>query len=157
MDPTQDAAFRIFSSFLGTFAAVRLLTHGIRHNWLPLGNIVLGSAKGKGLHVHHLVWGIIALLTSGYASLTTDSEDWRLRLSVLYGFGAALTFDEFSLWLRLTDDYWDTEGRLSIDAVIILSTLFGLGFGFTEFWSAYAKRLRLASAGFGKAGNRRST
>jgi hypothetical protein len=39
--------------------------------------------------------------------------------------GAALTLDEFALWLRLDDVYWGPEGRRSVDAVL-LATLVGL-------------------------------
>src|SRR5919108_703733 len=35
--------------------------------------------------------------------------------SILYGAGAALTLDEFSLWLRFNPDaYWGPQGRISI-------------------------------------------
>jgi len=44
---------------------------------------------------------------------------------VLFGMGAALTLDEFALWLRLDDVYWGPEGRRSVDAVL-LATLVGL-------------------------------
>jgi hypothetical protein len=42
--------------------------------------------------------------------------------------GAALTLDEFALWLNLDPDaYWTREGRLSIDAVILFGALLGVG------------------------------
>src|SRR5262249_36772256 len=44
--------------------------------------------------------------------------------------GAALTLDEFALWLYLKDVYWMEEGRASIDAVILafmLGTVVALG------------------------------
>ena len=41
----------------------------------------------------------------------------------LYGVAAALTLDEFALWLDLQDDYWDKQGRKSIDAVAIFGGL----------------------------------
>ena len=40
-------------------------------------------------------------------------------LAVLFGAGAALTLDEFALWLHLEDVYWSREGRSSVDAVLI--------------------------------------
>jgi hypothetical protein len=40
-------------------------------------------------------------------------------LAVLSGVGAALTLDEFALWLRLDDVYWSREGRSSVDAVLV--------------------------------------
>ena len=43
-----------------------------------------------------------------------------------YGAGSALTLDEFALWLNLQDDYWTTEGRESIDAVVLFGTLLAI-------------------------------
>jgi hypothetical protein len=40
-------------------------------------------------------------------------------MAILYGAGAALTLDEFALWLNLRDVYWSAEGRSSIDAIIL--------------------------------------
>ena len=40
--------------------------------------------------------------------------------------GAALTLDEFALWLNLEDDYWTAQGRESIDAVVIFGSLLSL-------------------------------
>ena len=41
-------------------------------------------------------------------------------LALSYGMGAALTLDEFALWLNLDAlAYWSKQGRESIDAVIL--------------------------------------
>jgi hypothetical protein len=49
-------------------------------------------------------------------------------MAVSYGVGAALTLDEFSLWLSLDPNaYWSHEGRLSIDAVILFGSLLASG------------------------------
>ena len=49
-------------------------------------------------------------------------------MSVSYGVGAALTLDEFSLWLNLDpNDYWSREGRISIDAVILFGGILAVG------------------------------
>ena len=49
-------------------------------------------------------------------------------MAVSYGVGAALTLDEFALWLNLEPDaYWTREGRLSIDAVIIFGAMLAVG------------------------------
>ena len=37
-------------------------------------------------------------------------------MALLYGAGAAMTLDEFALWLNLQDVYWAREGRESVDA-----------------------------------------
>ena len=132
--PDEEINFRVLSSFLATFVTVRLITHGIRGNWLPLKNVELGGKGGGQLHIHHLVWGILSLTGCGYLGLLRTGLTWRRRLAPVYGAGVALTFDEFALWLRLEDDYWSSEGRASVDAVIVLSALFGLAVASPLFW-----------------------
>ena len=49
-------------------------------------------------------------------------------MSVSYGVGAALTLDEFAIWLDLDPDaYWARNGRLSIDAIILFGSLLAVG------------------------------
>ena len=110
-------------SFLVTFIAVRLLVASITHHIGPFGYVEMG-----GRHIHHLVWGILLLLITGYAELAevgTGSSSVSILLGRLlalaYGAGAALTLDEFALWLNLDPlAYWSREGRESIDAVVFL-------------------------------------
>ncbi len=128
---------RVLTAFVATFSTVRIITHGIRNHWLPLGNIVLGGGKkqdGEPLHIHHMVWGILALTGCGYAALLQTDLRWRRRLAPVYGAGVALTYDEFALWLHLADDYWTKQGRDSVDAVVLLSALFGLASASPLFW-----------------------
>jgi len=129
---------RVLTAFLATFGTVRLITHGIRNHWLPLGNIVLGGGGNKAgkqpLHIHHMVWGILALTGCGYAGLLQTDLRWRRRVAPLYGAGVALTYDEFALWLHLEDDYWSKQGRDSVDAVVLLSALFGIAAASPLFW-----------------------
>src|ERR1700733_1182898 len=96
-------------SFFITFLAVRLLVASITHHIGPFGYVEMG-----GHHIHHLVWGILLLLICGYAELAdggTGDTPVQILLSRLlalsYGIGAALTLDEFALWLNLdAADYW---------------------------------------------------
>jgi len=39
---------------------------------------------------------------------------------------SALTLDEFALWLTFRDVYWQREGRLSIDAVLLFGSLLSI-------------------------------
>jgi hypothetical protein len=88
-----------------------------------------------GRHIHHLVWGIFLLLICGYADLTEvgahDSEFSILLsrlLALSYGVGAALTLDEFALWLNLDAmAYWSRQGRESIDAIVLFGALLSIG------------------------------
>jgi hypothetical protein len=64
--------------------------------------------------------------------LPTDGQP---RPSIGFGGGAALTLDEFALWLNLEDDYWTKQGRESIDAVALFGALLALsvlGKGFAK-------------------------
>jgi hypothetical protein len=116
-------------SFFVTFLGVRLLVVCITHHIGPFGWVMMG-----GRHIHHLVWGILILLAVGYAwlgdlgsgSSPTDIFFSRL-LALMYGVGAALTLDEFALWLNLRDVYWAREGRSSIDACVLFGSLLAMG------------------------------
>jgi hypothetical protein len=112
-------------SFFTTFAAVRVITHAIRAERGPFKNITPG-----GRHIHHMTFGITGLLTVGYLWLLEIGvkEDRRSSrvTSLIYGSGAALTLDEFALWLNLEDDYWTKQGRESIDAVVLFGSLLSL-------------------------------
>jgi hypothetical protein len=58
-------------------------------------------------------------------------------MSVSYGVGAALTLDEFSLWLNLEPNaYWSRAGRLSIDAVILFGGILAVGAWGAPFFRA---------------------
>ncbi|MGC2191033.1 MAG: hypothetical protein WA751_01725 [Candidatus Dormiibacterota bacterium] len=135
--PDEDINIRVLTAFVATFSTVRIITHGIRNHWLPLGNIVLGGhgkKEGQPLHIHHMVWGILALTGCGYAALLQTDLRWRRRLAPVYGAGVALTYDEFALWLHLEDDYWTKQGRDSVDAVVLRSALFGRASASPLFW-----------------------
>ncbi len=134
--PDEDINMRVLAAFLATFATVRMITHGIRNHWLPLDNIVLGGRRrgGDGLHIHHMVFGILALTGCGYGALVQTQMPWRRRIASVYGAGVALTYDEFVLWLHLKDEYWAKQGRDSIDAVVVLSAAFGLAAASPLFW-----------------------
>jgi hypothetical protein len=112
-------------SFFLTFAGVRAVVFAVLHQIPPFHFIDHG-----GHHIHHLVFGIIILLLVGYgwlADIGTGADDSSILLSrlmsILYGVGAALTLDEFALWLNLEDVYWSPQGRSSIDAVILFGAL----------------------------------
>jgi hypothetical protein len=125
-------------SFFLTFAGVRAVVFAVLHQIPPFHFI-----EHDGRHIHHLVFGIIILLGVGYgwlADIGTGQDDTSLLLSrlmsILYGVGAALTLDEFALWLNLKDVYWSPEGRSSIDAVILFGSLLAAGsWGFPLFRS----------------------
>ena len=81
------------------------------------------------------------LVEVGSGSETSSIFASRL-MSVLYGAGAALTLDEFALWLNLEDVYWARQGRESIDAIVLFGTLLLIAFWGGGFFRADADELR---------------
>ena len=131
VDTGREPQFLFFVAFLVSWGFIRTSAHLIRAqvSWWP-GNVEVG-----GTHIHHLVWGILLLLVSGWIGVTVAPESpWHEILAVLFGIGAGLTLDEFALWLNLRDVYWEKEGRRSIDAVIVAAMLTGFVLvGFTAW------------------------
>jgi hypothetical protein len=123
---------RLFLASVGFFISVgvvRGITVAIHNNFGPFHNI---SVHGR--HIHHLVWGILLLLLVGYCWLaevgtgSADSSPWIGRLtSLLYGVAAALTLDEFALWLNLSDVYWQRQGRESYEAMGLFGGILAIG------------------------------
>ena len=129
-------------SFFLTFAGVRAVVYGVVHNIPPFHFVQVG-----GRHIHHLVFGIIILLLVGYGWLCevgngSDRSSIFVgrMMSILYGVGAALTLDEFALWLNLRDVYWAREGRSSIDAVILFGALLAAGAWGAPLWNWTRKK-----------------
>jgi len=121
----RERLFLASIGFLVTFGVVRGITHLIRAGVGPFHNVTSG-----GLHIHHLVWGILILILVGYVWLIEQGvgSNWIASVTaILFGVGAALTLDEFALWLNLQDVYWTGTGRESIDAVIIFISLLSVG------------------------------
>jgi hypothetical protein len=129
-------------SFFLTFAIVRGMVYCIRHQIPPFHYIIM-----SGRHIHHLVPGILLLLAVGFGWLCefgtgsdSSSRFASALMSFLYGVGAALTLDEFALWLNLRDVYFVREGRSSIDAVILFGSLLAIGGWGAPLFAALAKR-----------------
>jgi hypothetical protein len=121
----RERLFLASLGFLATFGIVRGITHLIRAGVGPFHNVSSG-----GLHIHHLVWGILLLLAVGYLWLIEAGvgSTWVAGLTAIaYGVGAALTLVEFALWLNLQDVYWQGAGRESIDAIVLFGALLSVG------------------------------
>src|ERR1035438_2946363 len=145
-DRPRQRMFIASVAFVITFVGVRVLVELIRRNVGPFQWVL-----GGGTHIHHWVWGILILLLVVYGWLldlgrnhTPLSIFFGRLMSVSYGVGAALTLDEFALWLNLDPEaYWSHAGRLSIDAVIVFGSILGAGAwgapffrGLQRIWSA---------------------
>jgi len=113
--------FNIFFYFLITFITVRVLVY-----IFPALHLFI-----RGIHVHHLNYGIVLLVIVGYWSLVNQNNKNILKIAKIYGIGIGLTFDEFGMWFLLEDNY---SVRLSYDAIIIILILFINIIYFNNFW-----------------------
>lgn len=128
-DPSRYALLWLLGAFILTTAMTRTATRYIRHRSDRAESYLRETAKPgvfrdiviAGIHVHHQVWGILTCLFTGLLLITyTPQQGVMLNaLAAAFGFGAALTLDEFAMWLHLEDVYWKEEGRTSISALIV--------------------------------------
>jgi hypothetical protein len=116
----------LFAAFLVSFLFIRTSARLMRSPKVPWWP---GSVTTEGgLHIHHLVFGIVLMLIGGTAGFALDESQapWIELAAAAFGIGAGLTFDEFALWVHLEDVYWSDEGRQSVDAAVIAIAFVGL-------------------------------
>jgi hypothetical protein len=138
---------RLFLAAVGFFTAVlvvRGITLAIRNNIGPFHHVEM-----RGRHIHHLVWGILLLLTVSYGWLlgigngSEQSRAWMGRLMcLLFGVASALTLDEFALWLNLRDVYWEREGRESFEALGLFGGLLTIGIAGKPFFAGIVREIK---------------
>jgi hypothetical protein len=117
--------FLVLVGLIGSFGFIRVsarLMRSPRVAWWP-GSVVSDS----GVHLHHLVWGIVLMMVAGTISFAGFAVSPIYEIcAALFGVGMGLTIDEFALWIHLDDVYWAREGRRSIDAAVIAAGTLGL-------------------------------
>ena len=110
--------FLVLAGLVISFGFIRLSTRLMRSPkvpWWP-GSVVSES----GVHVHHLVFGIVLMMLAGTISFAGFAVSPIYEICAFaFGVGIGLTIDEFALWLYLDDVYWAKQGRSSIDATVI--------------------------------------
>jgi hypothetical protein len=112
-------ARRALFSFIITFVLARVFVFLIMAKAMPNMYCFV-----QGTHVHHLNYGIFLLsATAGYSVFRRPTGRKAEITALCYGVAMGLTFDEFGMWLHLGGSYWQ---RASVDAVIVVSALFGL-------------------------------
>ena len=120
----RELLFWVFVGVVGSFLFIRFSTRMIRAQvkWWP-GNVTPG-----GMHLHHVVFGLVFLLIGGIGNfaLRGEGRPFRELLALLFGIGVGLVLDEFALILHLEDVYWSEEGRRSLDAVLLSVLLIAL-------------------------------
>lgn len=130
--------------FFVTFAVARSMAYAAYRNVGPVHYVYIA-----GTHIHHLVWGILLLIAVGFCWLIEVGTGARATslfasrlMSLLYGVGAALTLDEFALWLNVQEGvYWTRRDFLSLDAVILFGAVLLIGIWGRDFLKAVSVEL----------------
>ncbi len=145
-DPWRERLFLSSAGFLGAFGTARAITHAVKSDRIPIGNI-----QESGREIHHCVFGICGLLGVGLSwnAMLGSGASERSRAgsratSLIYGAASALTLDEFALWLDMDpDEYWARDGRKSVDAAVLFGSVLSLAAWGGPFFRDMAKqRLR---------------
>jgi hypothetical protein len=125
LSPRRERAMFATLGFVVALAVTRGVTTALHYRGAgPNGGIVI-----DGVHVHHLVFGIVGLLIVGYGWLLLfglQPEPSRRAFrwtAIIYGAASALVLDEFALWLNLKDVYWQHQGRESVEALALFAGL----------------------------------
>ena len=94
-----------------------------------------------GTHVHHFTYGVFVLSIIGFIAITTD-QGRRLQAFV-YGIGIALAFDEFGMWVRLTDRYniEASEDAIAWIFAFLVFLVYGIGI-IRRAWPLMRKTIR---------------
>ncbi|SDC21816.1 hypothetical protein [Streptomyces prasinopilosus] len=130
VEPGKLPLLLALASFVLTFLAPRTVTRLIRAGKGPFGNVETG-----GLHIHHVVPGVILTVVGGFGAVAGGLHGFGPALgAVVFGVGAGLVLDEFALILHLDDVYWTEAGRQSVEVVVLTAALVGLVLaGFSPF------------------------
>ncbi len=109
-------------AFLITFVLTRLYTRLARiRGW--------GSGSVHGVHLHHMVVGIVIVLLAGLAAVASGpdtSGHGRDLIGIFFGVGAALLLDEFALFSPLGIHEEGVSGRWAAFGVIALNCALAL-------------------------------
>ncbi|MBL1087187.1 hypothetical protein JK359_35355 [Streptomyces actinomycinicus] len=144
IEPGKLPLLLALAAFVGTFVVTRVITRLIRAGKGPFGNV-----KAGGLHIHHVVPGVVLTVVGGFGAVASERHGVGAAVSaVLFGMGAGLVLDEFALILHLHDVYWSEEGRKSVEVVVLTAALVGLLLaGFAPFGVNDLSQQELADRG----------
>jgi hypothetical protein len=119
-------SFIILVSFLITFVVSRAVIWLIDAGKFPDLYVYIGET-----HVHHLNLGIFLLAATGYLSIAIRNVKYPNLMAIIFGIGLGLTFDEFALWLFLSNNYY---ARISYEAIITITLVLLNAIFFSDLW-----------------------
>ncbi|OGN05454.1 MAG: hypothetical protein A3B99_01275 [Candidatus Yanofskybacteria bacterium RIFCSPHIGHO2_02_FULL_44_12b] len=105
--------FPITVAFLLTFVGARVFSRTLPDFYI----------LWAGIHVHHFVYGFLVVMVSGYLALVFNGPRAKYWIALLHGLGLGLAFDEFGMWINLTED---DPARLSYNGLVMVLAIVGI-------------------------------
>jgi len=138
--------FWMLVGFIASLGAARLTVFFILHFHLEqqLFALVRSPNDPNPMHVHHFNYGLVLIGLSGLAALFPLGRRALRVLSLAFGCGCGLVFDEFALFWNLNPEYAQTASLVAAAAAGAL--LVQLAY-FRRFWGAIARRACLSAKG----------
>jgi CRP-like cAMP-binding protein len=138
VDRGSEPPFWMLVGFLVGLCGARLVVHLILKYKLErqLFALVKG-ADPNPVHIHHFNYGLVVVGVVGAVALSAAGRKSLRTLSLLFGLGCGLIFDEFALFWNLNPDYSQSSSLIS--AAIAVIALLQLTY-FRRFWLALLSR-----------------
>ena len=138
VDQGSEPPFWMLLGFVAGLCGARLVVYLILKYKLEKHFFVLVAGQDANpMHIHHFNYGLILVGVTGLLALSPHGRRSLRALSLTFGLGCGLVFDEFALFWNLNPDY--SQGSSLISAGIALVALIQLAF-FRRFWIALAGR-----------------
>ncbi len=77
-----------------------------------------------GMRIHHYVFGIFILTVAGYLALLFKGRRATFAISLLYGLGVGLTFDEFGFWFNPPRVVMAGGTRWQYTGILVITSFF---------------------------------
>jgi len=137
--------FWMLVGFLVSLGGARLVVHLILKFKLEkqLFALVPGTDPNP-MHIHHFNYGLFLIGAAGLAALFPFGRRALRGLSLVFGLGLGLVFDEFALFWNLNPEY--AQEMSLIAAAIAAAALVQLIY-FRRFWAAVVRRAWLGLRG----------
>lgn len=126
--PAEQAAFGMISGFTLALIGARKITYvQERRRDLPvvrgLGRALPTMPHSNDIRVHHYLPGMTIAMTTGATAILAGSGGTERWLSLPFGVGVGLVFDELGLLTGRNNPYWGAERFVLISALTAASTV----------------------------------
>jgi hypothetical protein len=139
VDQGAEPPFWMLLGFVAGLAGARLVVHLILKYRLEKQLFALVAGQDKNpVHIHHFNYGLVLVGVAGLLALSPYGRRSLRLLSLLFGLGCGLVFDEFALFWNLNPDY--SQGLSLISSAIAFIALVQLAY-FRKFWVALLGRI----------------